>query len=122
VQNFLMLGVFAGLTFVVGYFTIRSVTRQITSITDLLTQIGIGNFAARAEVLSRDELGRVGPIAQRDARQHASAHPVRAERDAIQASIRSCSTKFRAWPPATYRWKPKSAPTLRARSPTLSTS
>jgi methyl-accepting chemotaxis protein len=88
VQNFLMLGVFAGLTFVVGYFTIRSVTRQITSITDLLTQIGIGNFAARAEVLSRDELGRVAQSLNAMLDNTLRLIQSEQERDAIQASIK----------------------------------
>jgi methyl-accepting chemotaxis protein len=87
-QNFLMLGVFAGLTFVVGYFTIRSVTRQITSITDLLTQIGIGNFAARAEVLSRDELGRVAQSLNAMLDNTLRLIQSEQERDAIQASIK----------------------------------
>jgi methyl-accepting chemotaxis protein len=87
-QNFLMLGLFAGLTFVVGYFTIRSVTRQITSITDLLTQIGIGNFAARAEVLSRDELGRVAQSLNAMLDNTLRLIQSEQERDAIQASIK----------------------------------
>jgi len=87
-QNFVMLGLFAGLTFVVGYFTIRSVTRQITSITDLLTQIGIGNFAARAEVLSRDELGRVAQSLNAMLDNTLRLIQSEQERDAIQASIK----------------------------------
>ena len=83
-----MLGLFAGLTFVVGYFTIRSVTRQITSIPDLLTQIGIGNFAARAEVLSRDELGRVAQSLNAMLDNTLRLIQSEQERDAIQASIK----------------------------------
>ena len=71
-----------------GTVTIRSITRQITSITDLLTQIGIGNFAARAEVLSRDELGRVAQSLNAMLDNTLRLIQSEQERDAIQASIK----------------------------------
>ncbi len=44
---------------IVALLVARSLTRQADQITDMLSSIGMGDFAARAQVVSSDELGRV---------------------------------------------------------------
>ncbi|MBT5020661.1 MAG: HAMP domain-containing protein [Planctomicrobium sp.] len=42
-----------------GYYISTNITKQTGSITDMLGNIGIGDFDARAEIVSEDELGQV---------------------------------------------------------------
>ena len=87
-QNFGIFLIFATVVVLVGLLTTQNLGRQTASITDLLTQIGIGNFAARAEVLSRDELGRVASSLNAMLDNTLRLIQSEQERDAIQASIK----------------------------------
>src|SRR5262249_21696088 len=75
------------LVLVVSFWLSGSLTRQVSHITNLFNQVGIGNFDARCEVSSTDELGNmaIGLNAMLD-----NILPLmqsREERDRIQASI-----------------------------------
>ena len=50
--------------------------RQLKAITQLFEQIDMGDYAARAAVLSEDELERHSQLAQSYARSYADAHTV----------------------------------------------
>lgn len=47
-----------GLALLLAGFITRSITNQVNEMTSLFGQIGIGNFEARATILSEDELGQ----------------------------------------------------------------
>ncbi|HMW00889.1 MAG TPA: HAMP domain-containing methyl-accepting chemotaxis protein, partial [Acidobacteriota bacterium] len=47
-----------GLALLLAGFITRSITNQVNEMTSLFGQIGIGNFEARAAILSEDELGQ----------------------------------------------------------------
>src|SRR4029434_10138660 len=52
-----LVGVPSALAVAVALSVNRQMTRQLKAITRLFDQVGIGDYAARAEVLSEDELG-----------------------------------------------------------------
>ncbi len=65
----------------------RGLTVQIGHIMDLLGQIGMGNFAARAEVTSSDELGTMTASLNTMLDNTLALIQTREERDAMQASV-----------------------------------
>ena len=70
-------------------FVISSdITRQIKSISTSLDQIRSGNFKARAEVLTKDELGKLAASLNIILEETISLTQSREERDKIQRSIR----------------------------------
>lgn len=69
---------------VLVFFIVRSFTKQINAITELFHQIGIGNFQARARVVSSDELGEVAQVLNNYLLPLVQS---REEKDAIQGSI-----------------------------------
>ena len=72
---------------IAGYVLANSLTRQTDSITNMLGQIGIGNFAARADVLSEDELGTVAMSLNAMCDNTLSLIQTRDERDQIQFAV-----------------------------------
>jgi methyl-accepting chemotaxis protein len=66
----------------------RGVTGQISSITRMFKDIGLGNYAARCEVLSNDELGRMASTTNQMLDNTLSLIQSREDRDRIQESIR----------------------------------
>ncbi|TXT24793.1 MAG: methyl-accepting chemotaxis protein [Planctomycetota bacterium] len=72
---------------IAGYVLASSLTRQTDSITNMLGQIGIGNFAARADVLSEDELGTVAMSLNAMCDNTLSLIQTRDERDQIQFAV-----------------------------------
>ena len=64
--------VLAGL---LAFILARALTGQIRRIQEVFARIGIGDFAARVDVVSTDELGQVGQGMKRHARQHPDPHP-----------------------------------------------
>lgn len=70
-----------------AFLIARGLTRQLGAITDTLAQIGIGNFEARAEVLTEDELGTVAESMNGMLGNTLALIQSREERDAQQASI-----------------------------------
>ncbi len=58
-QLLMVLGVTIVGLIAVSLVVSKSLTRQANNITDMLSMIGIGDFEARAEVVSSDELGQV---------------------------------------------------------------
>jgi methyl-accepting chemotaxis protein/regulator of replication initiation timing len=70
-----------------GYALSRTFTRQTDAITEMLAQIGIGNFAARADVLTDDELGQVAISLNAMCDNTLSLIQTRDERDQIQAAV-----------------------------------
>ncbi len=66
----------------------RTVTTQIHAISDLFGQIGIGNFSARSEVTSPDELGQMAKSLNGMLDNTLSLIQSRDERDKLQQSIR----------------------------------
>ena len=72
---------------IAGYVLASSLTRQTNSITNMLGQIGIGNFAVRADVLSEDELGTVAMSLNAMCDNTLSLIQTRDERDQIQLAV-----------------------------------
>lgn len=70
-----------------GYALSRTFTRQTDAITGMLAQIGIGNFAARADVLTDDELGQVAISLNAMCDNTLSLIQTRDERDQIQSAV-----------------------------------
>jgi methyl-accepting chemotaxis protein/regulator of replication initiation timing len=70
-----------------GYALSRTFTRQTDAITGMLAQIGIGNFAARADVLTDDELGQVAVSLNAMCDNTLSLIQTRDERDQIQSAV-----------------------------------
>ncbi len=73
----------AALTFVV----FRNITQQVSSLSNLVKQIEIGNTEARAEVVSQDELGALAASFNTTLDNTRGLLQSREERDAIQRSI-----------------------------------
>jgi methyl-accepting chemotaxis protein len=71
----------------VSYKFANGFTRQTDSITNMLHEIGIGHFEARADVISQDELGGVAHSINSMCDNTLSLIQSREERDAIQASM-----------------------------------
>jgi methyl-accepting chemotaxis protein len=65
----------------------NGLTRQTEAITNMLNSIGIGDFNARAEIVSRDELGTVAASLNSMCDNTLSLIQSREERDAIQGDI-----------------------------------
>ncbi|MFM9964162.1 MAG: methyl-accepting chemotaxis protein [Planctomycetaceae bacterium] len=70
-----------------GFALAASLTRQTDAITNMLGQIGIGNFDARADVLSEDELGTVAMSLNAMCDNTLSLIQTRDERDQIQFAV-----------------------------------
>lgn len=66
----------------------RGIARQIRSMRETFEQISVGNFGARAEVYSQDELGRMADSTNEMLANTLSLIQSREERDRIQESIR----------------------------------
>ncbi|MGB9611150.1 MAG: methyl-accepting chemotaxis protein, partial [Bryobacteraceae bacterium] len=80
----LLLAASAGLAFLIQ----RGITRQIRSMRETFEQISVGNYDARAEVYSRDELGMMAQTTNVMLANTLSLIQSREERDRIQQSIR----------------------------------
>ncbi len=83
-------GVTAGaavLVIIVGFVLAAGLTNQVNKITDLFGEIGIGNFEARAAVVSSDELGVMASSLNAMLDNTLTLIQSREERDSIQASI-----------------------------------
>jgi methyl-accepting chemotaxis protein len=65
----------------------RGITRQIRSMRETFEQISVGNYDARAEVYSRDELGMMAQATNKMLANTLSLIQSREERDRIQQSI-----------------------------------
>lgn len=72
---------------VASYAMASNLTRQTDSITGMLNQIGIGDFEARAAVLSEDELGTVAMSLNAMCDNTLSLIQTREERDRIQLAV-----------------------------------
>ncbi|MEM9587809.1 MAG: methyl-accepting chemotaxis protein [Planctomycetota bacterium] len=79
------LGLIIGL--VCSFYFAQGITRQAESINDMLMQIGIGDFDARAELVTRDELGDVAVALNAMCDNTLSLIQSREERDQIESSI-----------------------------------
>lgn len=85
---FLVVAVGAGvLILIVSLMFANGMTRQTDAIMEMLSSIGIGDFEARAEVVSRDELGTVAESLNSMCDNTLSLIQSREERDEIQADI-----------------------------------
>ncbi|PIE64907.1 MAG: hypothetical protein CSA26_06125 [Desulfobacterales bacterium] len=73
--------------FIAAFFFSRHITRQTDNINDLFGEIGIGNFNARAEVMTSDELGEMAESLNAMLDNTLTLIQSRDERDAIQESI-----------------------------------
>jgi len=86
------MGVIAGLFFLaliaaVGFISDQNIARPIGHIIDVFDQIGMGNYEARAEVTSEDELGTMAASLNAMLDSLLPLVQTREERDAMQASI-----------------------------------
>ncbi len=70
-----------------AFYLARLVLRQVSSISQTFTRIGIGDFGARAEVLGKDELGTTSRSLNAMLDNTLSLIQSREERDGIQHSI-----------------------------------
>ncbi len=70
-----------------AFFIARGLTRQLGMITATLTQIGIGNFEARSEIVTEDELGTVARSLNGMLANTLALIQSREERDTQQKSI-----------------------------------
>jgi twitching motility protein PilJ len=75
------------LTLLIVWLVTRTITQQITAIKALFSQIGIGDFSARAEVLTNDELGEMATTLNAMLDNTLTLIQSREERDNIQGSI-----------------------------------
>jgi twitching motility protein PilJ len=82
-----LLGLGFLIAFSLAFLVARGMTQQLGAITDALTQIGIGNFDARVEILSNDELGIVARSMNGMLGNTLALIQSREERDAQQTSI-----------------------------------
>ncbi len=85
---FLIVAIGAGvLVLIVSLMFATGLTRQTDSIMGMLSSIGIGDFEARADVVSRDELGTVAESINSMCDNTLTLIQSREERDAIQGDI-----------------------------------
>ena len=49
-----------GLAFVISYFLTRRILRPLSQMSAITREVATGNFSARVEVTSRDEVGQLG--------------------------------------------------------------
>jgi methyl-accepting chemotaxis protein len=85
-------GVISGLFFlaliaIVGFISDQNITEPIGHIMDLFSQIGMGNYEARAEVTTGDELGTLSTSLNAMLDNTLTLIQTREERDVMQASI-----------------------------------
>jgi methyl-accepting chemotaxis protein len=73
----------------------RGLTRQLTTISNLFKRIGVGEFDARAEVTSRDELGVVATSLNAMLDSTLGLIQTREERDAMQAAVEKLLTEVK---------------------------
>jgi methyl-accepting chemotaxis protein len=71
----------------VSYFLSRTLTTQIRHIMDMFSQIGMGDFNARAKVTSGDELGSMATSLNAMLENTLTLIQTREQRDAIQSAI-----------------------------------
>ncbi|HVS34111.1 MAG TPA: methyl-accepting chemotaxis protein [Gemmataceae bacterium] len=85
-----LIGVGVGLLLVAGaaFLALRTITRQVADIRDLFARISVGEFGARANVSSNDELGRMAVSLNAMLDNTVVLIQSREERDAIQEAIR----------------------------------
>jgi methyl-accepting chemotaxis protein len=88
----LRVGVISGLFFLaliatVGFISDQNITKPIGYIVDLFSQIGMGNYGARAEVTTSDELGTLSTSLNAMLDNTLTLIQTREERDVMQASI-----------------------------------
>jgi methyl-accepting chemotaxis protein len=76
-------------------FFARKITRQAEEVTNMLSQIGMGMFEARAKVVSNDELGDVAISINAMCDNTLSLIQSREERDVIQKSIAKLQAEVR---------------------------
>ncbi len=77
-----------------AYLVSRNFTKQADSITDMLSMIGIGDFGARAEVVSNDELGTVATSLNSMCDNTLSLIQSAEERSEIENSIETLSAEL----------------------------
>jgi twitching motility protein PilJ len=83
-----LVGVPSALAVAVALSVNRQMTRQLKAITRLFDQVGIGDYAARAEVLSEDELGSMANALNYMLDNTLTLIPSQEECDAMQAATR----------------------------------
>ncbi|MDB5391121.1 MAG: methyl-accepting chemotaxis sensory transducer [Planctomycetaceae bacterium] len=83
------------LVFAASLFFARKITRQAEEVTSMLSQIGMGMFEARAQVVSNDELGDVATSINAMCDNTLSLIQSREERDVIQKSIAKLQAEVR---------------------------
>jgi twitching motility protein PilJ len=77
-----------------AFFFSRRLTKQIDNIMDMFGNIGIGDFSARAEILTHDELGEMAESLNAMLDNTLTLIQSREERDAIQDSIMRLLTEI----------------------------
>lgn len=77
----------AFIVLIVAFFIARGMTRQVDAITRVFNAIGIGNFDARASIVSNDELGLMALSLNAMLDNTLSLIQSRDERDRVQGSI-----------------------------------
>ena len=83
-----LVGVPSALAVAVALSVNRQMTRQLKAITRLFEQVGIGDYAARAEVLSEDELGSMANALNYMLDNTLTLIPSQKECEAMQAATR----------------------------------
>ncbi len=86
----LQLGLAIGMTLLAalaGFLVSRGINRQVEAITHLFAQVGIGNFDARTEVVTNDELGSMASNLNAMLATVLSLVQSQEEKDQIQANI-----------------------------------
>ncbi|MGD2113725.1 MAG: methyl-accepting chemotaxis protein [Acidobacteriota bacterium] len=84
----IVVAVIAALIAVAGGFLLtRLLTRQVDLISDVVAKIGLGDFTTRAEVVTRDEMGRMAQSLNAMLDQTLSLIQTADERDRIQQSV-----------------------------------
>lgn len=78
----------AAVSSVTGILLTRGLTRQIADVMDLLSNIGVGDFGARAPVRSNDEMGRLAVSLNAMLDNTLALIQTREERDIMQTSVR----------------------------------
>ena len=77
----------AGVVILVALILSGGLTAQVKRIMDLFSQIGMGNFEARTEVVSQDELGTMATSLNAMLDSTLALMQTREERDAMEASV-----------------------------------
>lgn len=77
-----------------AFFFSRRLTKQIDNIMEMFATIGMGDFSARAEVITHDELGEMAESLNAMLDNTLTLIQSREERDAIQASIMRLLTEI----------------------------